>query len=448
MIMSQAQWLIIAFLLLICLGTAGLLLPGMTVRGGVTVLDACFTATSAVCVTGLTVVDTELTLTFWGQLVILILMQCGGIGIITIASSLILSSHHRLSLEYEGMLNSTVAVSPHMTFRDITSSVIRFTLIIEGIGAVLLFSFWRSEDAFLTRCWYSLFHAVSAFCNAGFSVFSRNLEGYTRNYGVNLVIMGLIMLGGFGFVNLRELALKIRTNQFRWRYFSLFLKVSLMGTVGLNVVGTVVIFFADRHVALSELPVFEQWCAAAFHAVSTRTAGFNTIPIADFTELSLVVMIVYMFIGGISGSCAGGVKVNSVVVMLGILRAYIGNNERPILFNRRLSNVTQRKALTLVCCSLACIGFSVCAGYLTEGNLPGHTIRQPHFLAYLFEITSASGTVGLSTGITAGLTAMSKCLIIVLMFIGRLGPLVVISAGMGEPTPKPFTHPEESLPVG
>ncbi len=279
-------------------------------------------------------------------------------------------------------------------------------------------------------------------------MFSRNLEEFTHNYGVNFVIMGLVMLGGFGFVNLRELVTKFRTKQFRWRYFSLLLKVGLMGTVGLNVVGTAVIFFADRHVALSELSLSEQWTAAAFQAVSTRTAGFNTISIADFTELSLVVMILYMFIGGISGSCAGGVKVNSLVVMLSILRAYIGNSERPLLFNRRLSNVTQRKAITLFFCSLACIGFSVCAGYLTEGNLPGHTSRQPHFLAYLFEITSALGTVGLSTGITAGFTAMSKCLIIVLMFIGRLGPLVVISAGMGEPTPKPFTHPEESLPVG
>ncbi len=446
--MSQAKWLVIAFVTLICLGTAGLSLPGMTTHEDITILDACFTATSAVCVTGLTVVDTEQDLTFWGQLVILILMQSGGIGIITIASSLILSNHRRLSLEYEGMLNSTVAVSSHITFRDITYSVLKFTVIIEGIGALLLWLLWPAEDAFFTRCWHSLFHAISAFCNAGFSVFSRNLEGFTHHDGVNIVIMGLVMLGGFGFVNLHELVTKFRTKQFRWRDFSLFLKVGLMGTVVLNLFGTVVIFFADRHVALSELSFFEQWCAAAFHAVSTRTAGFNTIPIANFTEISLVVMIIYMFIGGISGSCAGGVKVNSLTVMISILHSYIRNNEHPVLFNRRLSNITQRRAITLFFCSWVCICFSVCAVYVTEGQLPDHTIRQPHFLAYLLEITSALGTVGLSTGITASFTVMSKCLVIVLMFIGRLGPLVVISAGMGEPTPQPFTHPEESLPVG
>jgi trk system potassium uptake protein TrkH len=148
-----------------------------------------------------------------------------------------------------------------------------------------------------------------------------------------------------------------------------------------------------------------------------------------------------MFIGGISGSCAGGVKVNSLTVMISILHSYIRNNEHPVLFNRRLSNITQRRAITLFFCSLVCISLSVCAGYVTEGKLLNHTIRQPHFLAYLFEMTSA-------LGITATLTVMSKCLVIVLMFIGRLGPLVVISAWMGEPTPKPFTHPEESLPVG
>ncbi len=146
--MSQAQWLIIAFVLLICLGTAGLSLPGMTTRGSITILDAGFTATSAVCVTGLTVVDTEQIFTFWGQLVILILIQCGGIAIITIASSLILSSHNRLSLEYEGMLNSTVAVASHMTFREITSSVIKFTIIIEGIGRRSYGSFGRRRTPF------------------------------------------------------------------------------------------------------------------------------------------------------------------------------------------------------------------------------------------------------------------------------------------------------------
>jgi trk system potassium uptake protein TrkH len=446
--MSQAKWLLIAFVTLICLGTAGLSLPGMTTRGDMTILDACFTATSAVCVTGLTVVDTEQDFTFWGQVIILILIQCGGIGIITIASSLILSSNSRLSLEYEGMLNSTVAVSSTITFRDITSSVIRFAVIIEGIGALLLWLVWPAEDAFFTRCWYSLFHAISAFCNAGFSVFSRNLEGFTPHYGVNIVIMGLVILGGFGFVNLHELVTKFRAKQFRWRHFSLFLKVGLAGTVGLNVFGTLVIFFADRHVALSDLSFFEQWCAAAFHAVSTRTAGFNTIPIADFTEISLVVMILYMFIGGISGSCAGGVKVNSLAAIISILHAYIRNNEHPVMFNRRLSNITQRKAFTLFFCSFVCITLSVCALYVTEGQLRDHTIRQPHFLAYLFEMTSALGTVGLSTGITARFTVLSKCLVIVFMFIGRLGPLVVISAWMGEPKPKPFTHPEESLPVG
>jgi trk system potassium uptake protein TrkH len=446
--MSQAKWLIFAFFMLICIGTAGLSIPGMITSGEMTILDACFTATSAVCVTGLTVVDTEQDFTFWEQFVILILIQCGGIGIITIASSLILSSHNRLSLEYEGMLNSTVAVSSQITFREITYSVIKFTLIIEGIGALLLLLFWHPEDAFLTRCWQSLFHSISAFCNAGFSVFSRNLEGFTHHYGVNIVIMGLVMLGGFGFVNLRELVTKFRAKKFRWRYFSLFLKVGLMGTVVLNVFGTVLIFFADRHVALSELSFFEQCSAAAFHAVSTRTAGFNTIPIANFTEISLFVMILYMFIGGISGSCAGGVKVNSLTVMISIIHAYIRNSEHPVLFNRRLSNITQRRAITLFFCSLVFISLSVCGGYITEGKLSGHTIRQPHFLAYLFEMTSALGTVGLSAGITATLTVMSKCLVIVLMFIGRLGPLVVISAWMGEPTPKPFTHPEESLPVG
>jgi trk system potassium uptake protein TrkH len=248
--MNQAKRLVIVFALLIVGGAFLLTLPIASNDGRITLIDACFTATSAVCVTGLTVLDTEHDFTFWGQLVILILIQCGGLGIITIASSIILSSHKRLSLDYEAMLSSTVAVSPGMTFREITSAAIKFTLIIELSGAVALYLCWPSEQPFSMRAWQSVFHAVSAFCNAGFSLYSDNLQRFTQNFGVNGVLMGLVILGGFGFVNLRELLFRWRTRQFKWRSFSLFLKVSLTLTVLLNLLGALLIFLADRTVAM------------------------------------------------------------------------------------------------------------------------------------------------------------------------------------------------------
>lgn len=446
--MNQAKRLVMAFVLLIVGGAFVLTLPVMSADGKIALIDACFTATSAVCVTGLTVLDTERDFTFWGQLVILILIQCGGIGIITIASSIILSSHKRLSLDYEAMLSSTVAVSPGMTFREITSAAIKLTLIIELFGAIALYCCWPSEQAFAMRAWQSLFHAVSAFCNAGFSVYSDNLQRFTGNVGVNGVLMGLIMLRGFGFVNLRELLFRWRTRQFKWRSFSLFLKVSIMLTVVLNLVGTLLIFLADRSVALGTLSAPEQVMAAAFHAVSTRTAGFNTLPIANFTDMSLLFMIGWMFIGGVSGSCAGGVKVSSLAIVLSVLRSYLQNAAQPVIFQRRLPNIVQKRAITLVFFSMACVMLGVVLFSITEGRFASYGTPHSPFLGGLFEVVSALGTVGLSTGITPTFTGASKGLFIVLMFIGRLGPLVIISAWVGEVPPKPFTYPEESLPVG
>jgi trk system potassium uptake protein TrkH len=446
--MPQAKRLVIAFLMLIVAGAVLLTIPVMTVAGKIALIDACFTATSAVCVTGLTVLDTEHDFTLLGQFVILVLIQCGGIGIITIASSIILSSHKHLSLDYEAMLSSTVAISPKITFREITYSVIRLSLTIEFIGAMLLFVFWQVEGSFVGRVWQSLFHAISAFCNAGFSLYSDNLEQFTHNSGVSCVIMGLVILGGFGFVNLRELLFKWRSRQFKWRYFSLFLKVSITFTIFLNLLGTLLIFLADYTVAMGSLSLFEKLVAAAFHSASTRTAGFNTLPIANFTDMSLSFMIGWMFIGGVSGSCAGGVKVSSLAIVLGVLRSYLQNAAQPAIFQRRLPNIVQKRAVTLVFFSMACVMLGVVLFSITEGRFVSYGTQHSPFLGGLFEVVSALGTVGLSTGITPALTGASKGLFIVLMFIGRLGPLVIISAWVGEVPPKPFTYPEESLPVG
>jgi len=445
---TPTRWLPLSFLALIGCGAGVLCLPGMTTRD-IAFIDALFTAASAVCVTGLVVLDTQQDFTVWGQGVILLLIQFGGIGIITLASFLIISSHHRLSLGYEEMLSSTVAVKPHKNFRQITFAVVKFTLIIEVIGILLLLIFWPLQQPFIERLWHCVFHAVSAFCNAGFTLFANNLEDFTGHFGINLVLMILIILGGFGFINMQELIGHYRNRSLRWSRFSLLLKVSIALTLFLNIAGAVLLLLVEYRVALAALPLDEKILAALFHAVTTRTAGFNTLPLASFTDFSLLLMEMLMFCGGVSGSCAGGVKLGSVAVLIAMARAYVRHYSEPTLFNRRLSRTDQRKAMVLfLAWSFLVLGASVALNFF-EGKMISHAqVQSEDTLALRFEVTSALGTVGLSTGITTELTAASKCVLILLMFIGRVGPLAIIAAWPAAPRPKPFTHPEETLPVG
>lgn len=445
--MFPEKWLVASFLALIIIGAAVLSLPGMT-PAGIDFIDALFTAASAVCVTGLLTIDIESGFTAAGRTVILILMQLGGIGIVTLASLLLLSAQRRLPLHYELIMSSTVAVSGTIRVRNVVFSVMRLTLLIEGLGAILFYFAWPSEGAPLDRAWTALFHAVSGFCNAGFALRSDSLNSVRDDVGVNLIMMTLIVLGGFGFINLRELLARLRANQMRWSKFSLFLKVSLTMTVTLIVFGTAMLLTFEWHGAFGAFSPGEKVLAAAFQSVTTRTAGFSTVSMREFGEVSLRFMMLLMFIGAVSGSCAGGVKTGTLAVILALARAYIRNDADLVMFNRRIPRLDQRRAVVLLIASLALFyGSFTCLLLVERGHVPPD-VRFSEDLILEFEAMSALGTVGLSTGVTAALSTAAKAVLIALMVIGRLGPLAVIAAWTGAQKPSPYTHPEETLPVG
>lgn len=446
--MSPEKLVLLWFLSLIAVGAALLSLPLMTTAGGISLIDAVFTAATAVCVTGLMVLNLEHDFTFWGQLTVLVLIQLGGIGIVTFASFVIFSGAGRLPIAYQDMLSSTVPAPARISLRQTTAAVVRFTLLIEAAGAALLFAAWPEEGGLWVRLWQSVFHAISAFCNAGISLFASNLERFAASPAVPAVVMTLIILGGFGFTNFHELAVRLRRGSLRWSQFSLFLKVSIVATLALNLFGAATLLALEHGVAFADLAWPDKGMAALFHAVTARTAGFDTVAMGEFTELSLHLLIVLMFIGAVSGSTAGGIKVSTLAVLLGMIRAYVRNFRDLILFHRRIPAMDQRKAVVLFFASLFVINLGLFALYALEAPLVRHGESPGVFLNLVFEVASALGTVGLSTGVTAGLSTAGKAVIIALMVVGRLGPLLIIAAWAARPQPTPFTNPQETLPVG
>jgi trk system potassium uptake protein TrkH len=444
--MSYSRKLALLFLGLIGAGTALLSLPGMTTLP-LSVIDRLFMATSAVCVTGLATIDLSRDLTREGQAVLLLLIQLGALGIVMFASMTILTGR-RLSLGEEDMLGCTVAVGGDVSFRQVIRSVIGLTLVIELAGAAALLPFWPDGTPLAERAWLSLFHAVSAFCNAGMSTFANNLEGFTGNLGLNVVIMLLIVLGGFGFINLREIIDRTRQRQWRWSQVSLFLKITLLTTVLLNGGGALILFAAEYDNGMAHLTLADKALAALLQAVTTRTAGFTTLPLTTLTDFSLLIMMILMFIGGASGSTAGGIKTTTIAVIFATIISYVRNLQDPELFGRRLPAMAQRKAFVLATLAVVAIVAGVAAVYGIDAGLTSHADSGPHFLTYVFEVVSALGTVGLSLGITAGLADGSKLALILLMFVGRVGPLLMVDAWLARPQPRRYTSPQEGVPVG
>ena len=445
--MSPAKWLVASFLALIVVGAGILSLPQMTPQGGIAIIDALFTSASAVCVTGLMVLDIEADFTAAGRIVILVLIQCGGIGIITLASFLILSTGRRLPLSAESMVTSTVAVAGQANPKKVALAVIRYTLIIEAVGIALLAAVWPGDMAPLDRLWTATFHGISAFCNSGIGLMSDSLENLRTDVGVNVVMMALIILGGLGFINLREIVHHIATRSFRWSRTSLFLKVSLVLTLALIVIGMAVLLVLEWHRAFADLSLGHKVLAAAFHSVTTRTAGFHTVPMTDFQEVSLRFMMLLMFFGAVSGSCGGGVKLGTLGVLVAVVRGHIRNDREPVLFNRRIPRRDQRRAVVLLVASLV-LFYGAFGVLLILDEESAAVVGKGVDAVLSFETLSALGTVGLSTGVTPHLSIAGKAVLIVLMIIGRLGPLAVIAAWADRSTPRPFTYPEETLPVG
>lgn len=434
---SPFRIIIFGFLLVIFMGSFLLMLPVSTKTGECTpFLDALFTSTSAVCVTGLVIHDTA---TYWsnfGQSVIILLIQIGGLGVITVAGAFAILSGRKIGLMQRSTMQEAIAVPNVGGIVRRTGFILKTALAVELFGAVLLFPVFFREFGLLKGAWYSLFHSISAFCNAGFDLMGvkapfSSLTDYAGNPVISIVIALLIVIGGIGFLTWED----IRTNGLHFQKYRMQSKVILTVTGALILIPTIYFFLFE----FTQAPMGERVLLSFFQAVTPRTAGFNTADLTAMSETGQFVIIILMLIGGSPGSTAGGMKTTTFAVLLANTLAVFRRREHPSFFNRRLSNEVVSQASTILIMYLVL--------FLTAGLVISRVENLP-VLTCLFETASAIGTVGLSLGITPQLSSISHLLLIALMFFGRVGGLTLIFAALSHVQGNSARLPQERITVG
>lgn len=413
-VLSPARIIALGFLAAIVVGSGLLMLP-CSVREGVQMhyIDALFTSTSAVCVTGLVVMDSAAAFTPLGRTFLAILIQIGGLGVTTVGAGVILAMGKKINLKGRHLIQEAGNLENVRGTVRFVQQVLFTTLTIELIGAGLSFLVFVRDYPPLKALGYSLFHSIAAFNNSGFDILGQSghlfsnssLSAYHDNVLLNLVTAGLILLGGIGFLVIQEMKQK----KLHWKKYSMHAKVVLSMTLFLVITGTVLLKLTEGS---------ESWLGAFFHSVSARTAGFSTTNMASYSDASLLTMIMLMFIGASPGSTGGGIKTSTFFVLFrGILSSATNKQEKAFKYSIPSELFRKAAVITLLALALVIVGTWLMMGMDPEIPL----------LDALFETTSAFGTVGLSTGITSTLSTGSKLMIIVIMYIGRLGPLTIAS---------------------
>ena len=447
--LAPGQILILYYAAAILVGAGLLSLPMASHGPPLSFVDALFTATSAQCVTGLTVVDTGSALTIFGQSVVLFLIQLGGLGITTFSVYLFFFLRLGVGVQGRWIINETLLHTPVESLKDLIRTVIFLSLGIEAAGAVLLATVFIPEFGFLQGSFSAVFHSISAFCNAGFSLFSDSLIGYQGNWTVNITVMSLIVLGGIGFLVIREVwdVLGKRGPKNRLR-ISLHSKIVLSTSAALIFGGAALLLLLEHGGALEGLPTRGKILVAFFQSVTARTAGFNTIDMNHLRISSLLVVIFLMFVGASPGSSGGGIKTTSLALFVAIFHSRLKGNPHTNVFRRTISPETVTKTLALV--MLATLVVMAALFSLIVVQHPGASARQHDavFLQYFFETVSAFGTVGLSMGATTLLTTAGKAIIIALMFVGRVGLLTVAFTIARRLSPGATRYAQENIMVG
>lgn len=411
--MNPPRLLLESFLVLIVLGACLLKLPFATVEP-VTWMEAAFTATSAVTVTGLVVVDTGSQYTLFGQLVILTLIQLGGLGLMTFAVLTALALGFKLRLQHQLVAQEAFNEISLQTARRASSSIAMFALTAEAIGVALLGVFFVPELGWSEGLYQALFYTISAFNNAGFALSPDSLSAYVDHPGISLSVTALFITGGLGYIVIMELF-----DKRCWSRLSVYVKVILLATLLLNLLATGAILLLEfgNPASLGALDSFwDKLLAAWFQGVTPRTAGFNTLDIGSITAASSVLMLLLMFVGGAPNSTSSGIKISTFVIMLAATRSFLRGNLNVSFFKRSLSSETVLKAL-----ATATIGMAV----VFLGVLSLSILVEDEFLDIAFEVVSAFGTVGLSRGTTSELDTAGQLIIMAIMLIGRLGPLTL-----------------------
>lgn len=417
-----------SFGLLIALGTAGLMLiPGLQAGPPLGFIDALFTMTSAVCVTGLIVVDTATHFTRWGQLWILLFIQLGGIGLVTLTTLIIGAMGRRLSLRSE-MIVGVPVDQEHRPVRKLTFAVARYTLLIEAAGALLLWVWWLPRFGFVDAGWHAMFHAVSAFCNAGFSTFTDSLIGFNTSPLTLLLISFLIIAGSVGFLSTEEVIRWWRAHKVGRARMSVHTWAALLVTLILLIGGFIAYALAEWNASLGGLSVVDRISNAWFLSVTARTAGFNSVSYSALTNSGALLTIMLMLVGGSPGSTAGGLKTTTIAVLMALAITRIRGRKYTMLHGRTVPEGTVQRTVSLVMVVGALLVFSIFLIGILESRSLGHAEARMLFLPLVFEAVSAFCTVGLSMDVTPGLNAASRLLMVLLMFIGRVGPLVFFAA--------------------
>ena len=435
--LTSSQIIIIGFASVILFGALLLMLPFATIDGnGAGFKDALFTATSAVCVTGLIVQDTATYWSYFGQGVILLLIQIGGMGVVTLAVALTMLSGKRISLKQRSTMQEAISAPQVGGIVKFTGFILIMTLIFELLGAVLMRPIFCREFGLFKGIWYSLFHSVSAFCNAGFDLMGvkepySSLTYFAGNPTINFTIMSLIVIGGIGFLTWED----IRTHKWNVKRYRMQSKVILATTAILIILPTIYFFFFE----FQDMTLKNRMLESLFQAITPRTAGFNTADLTQISESGLAIMILLMLIGGSPGSTAGGMKTTTFAVMVSTAISVFRRREHTNFFGRRIEDDTIRNASTILMMYLT---------FFFVGGLMISSIEGLPLVTCLFETASAIGTVGLTLGITPQLGTVSQIILICLMYLGRVGGLTLIFATLSVDKKILIKYPKEKMTVG
>ncbi len=423
-----------SFATLIFLGTVLMKLPFATTNP-ISWVDAFFLVTSATTVTGLSVFDPGSTLTMFGEIVLLVLIQCGGIGLMTFAVAILILLRKKIGLQHRIYLQESFNQPSIGGIVKLAKHILLFVLLTESIAIVFLTLHWIPRFGFGDALYYSLFHVISAFNNAGFSLFPDNLMGFTSDPLVILVITSLIIIGGIGFVVVIDIS---RKNKFR--AWSLHTKLMIVGTLIINAIATLILLILEfnNNDTIGNMGILEKVMTSYFNAVTPRTAGFNMIDYGQMEDPSLLFTMLLMFIGAGSASTASGIKLTTFIVIIAATFAFFRQQEEPVLFKRSISREIIIRSLVISAVSLATVFIFAFALTITE-QLP--------LLPLLFEVFSAFGTVGISMGVTSQFSELGKVFICVLMFLGRIGPLTLFFI-LTKPKKVRYKYPNDQVFTG
>ncbi len=443
--LSPERIFIFSFAAVILGGTLLLLFPFAATKGRLTFVDALFTSTLAVCVTGLASIDIGKDLSIAGQVITIFLFQIGGLGIISFSTVFFALMGRGISFKGREIVQATFLHTPRVDFFVILKSVLWFTLFFEFLGILILFIRFSYDFSPGWALYQAIYHSISAFNNCGFGLFSDSLMGYQGDIAINITIIGLLVVGGIGFIVQYEVFSWLRGVQKR---LSVHTRIVLLTTLILLVFGAVLFYLLEKHYILRDLPLKNQILASLFQSASPRTCGFNTVDIGLLTNGAILLIMVLMFIGASPGSTGGGVKTTSAALLTLLIWSRFQGNEEVNVFKRTIPRETIIRTIFIIFASAFSISLITSILLLVAPGASSPIETRPLFVEYLFETISAFGTVGLSMNLTPKLNDIQKIAIVIIMFAGRVGPLTLAFSLARTASKTQITYAEEGIMVG